>query len=54
MMRTYIPDTKTYCKVSEQCGLSIRKSQWIGGKEEKSQVHMGIYCKTKMTLYHQK
>lgn len=54
MMRTYIPDIKTYYKVSKQCGFSNGISQWIDGKEEKTQIHMGIYCKIKMTLHHQR
>ena len=51
---TYIPDIKTYYKVSEQCGFSNGISQLVDGKEEEIQVHMGIYYKTKMTLHHQK
>ena len=38
----------------EQCGFSNGISQWIDGREEATQVPVGIYCKTKMTLHHQK
>lgn len=53
-MRTYIPDIKTYDKYSKQCGFSNVISQWIEGKDEKTQFHKGIYYKVKMTLWHQR
>lgn len=54
MMKTYIPVIKGCYKVSEQCDFSNGISQWIDGREEATQVPVGIYCKANMTLYHQK